>query len=369
VSVLSAAVSSRDRISGDKEDAKTIARALDEVREIDTVNRLSDLLLLLFPGDELSSVDDEDILDITIAYLRRVHLFSFYNGCTSATDVGNVLSYSHPAGTIHLRMRDSDEILRKTAEEYGDVAMDEVGDIAEGTGAGRDMLVTRLNDSIMKARGSVRILEERGPAYVVDEETDMAAKDIQTSEQNSREKWMHDHEIMDEDGRARCSFHFCRKLFKDEAFLQKHLLKKHSDQLRAECGKCHDGVMMAAWDNDEKRPVPPILIDCGSKFGLVPSSVIGSGRPMAKDPEPDLWKEEEERIAEEMKRYQARQSAAEAAKSREEEQLRRKDENTFSRRNFIDVDDMVEEKVELSFENIDVASQLKPKKKKKKKLL
>ncbi len=378
VSVLSAAVSSRDRISGDKEDAKTIARALDEVREINSGNRLSDLMLLLFPGEELSSVDEEDILDIAIAYLRRVHLFSFYNGCTVATDVGNVLSYSHPCGTIHLRLRDSDEILRKTAEENGDVAMDEAGggdhvsekaDDVEGAGAGKDMLVTRLNDSIAKALENVSLMEERGPTCVIDEDTDMAAKDIQTSEQNTREQWMQNHEITDEDGRARCSFHFCRKLFKDKAFLQKHLQKKHSDQLRAECGKCHDGVMMASWDNDEKRPVPPILIDCGSKFGFVPSAVVGSGRPITTDPEPELWKEEQERIAEEEKRYQERQAAAEAAaKSREEEQQRRK-ENSFSRGNFVDVDDMVEEKVELSFENIDVAHQVKPKKKKRKKSL
>mmetsp|Transcript_584 Transcript_584/g.1358 ORF Transcript_584/g.1358 Transcript_584/m.1358 type:complete len:969 (+) Transcript_584:65-2971(+) len=378
VSVLSAAVSSRERISGDKEDAKTISRALDEARGIEAGNCLSDLMLLLYPGNELASADEEDILDIAIAYLRRVHLFSFYNGCTSATDVGDVLSDSHPSGTIHLRLRNADEILRKTADENGPVAMDEdggdvetdKGDAAEGSSAGRDMLVTRLNDSIAKALENAKIMEDRGPGCVVDEETDMAARDIETSEQNSREQWMQNHEIMDEDGRARCSFHFCRKLFKDKAFLQKHLLKKHSDQLRAERGKCHDGVMMVAWDNDEKRPVPPILLDCGSKFGLVHSAVTGSGRPIANDPEPDLWKEEEERIAEEEKRYQERQAAAEAAaKAREEDQLQRKENNTFSKGNFVDVDDMVEEKVELKFENIDVAPATKPKKKKRKKSL
>ena len=378
VSVLSAAVSSRDRISGDKDDAKTISRALDDVLGIEAGNRLSDLMLLLFPGDELTSVDDEDILDITIAYLRRVHLFSFYNGCTSATDVGDVISYSHPSGTIHLRLRDADEILRKTAEENGTVAMvedggdveTEKGDDAKASSANRDMLVRRLNDSIAKALKSVKIMEKRGPKCVVDEETDMAARNIETSEQNTSEQWMQKHEITDEDGRARCSFHFCRKLFKDKAFLQKHLLKKHSDQLRAERGKCHDGVMMVAWDNDENRPVPHILIDCGSKFGLVPSSVIGSGRPMANDPEPELWKEEEERIAEDEKRYQERQAAAEAAaKAREKDQQQRKENNTFSRGNFVDVDDMVEEKVELKFENIDVNPSTKPKKKKRKKSL
>lgn len=372
VSVLSAAVSSRERISGDKEDAKTISGALDEARGVEAGNRLADLMLLLYPGDELASADDEDILDIAIAYLRRVHLFSFYNGCTSATDVGDVLSDSHSTGTIHLRLRNADEILRKTAEESGAVAMvEDGGDVETEKGdaaAGRDMLVTRLNDSIAKALEDAKIMEARGPGCVVDEETDMAAKDIETSEQNIREQWMQNHEIM-EDGRARCSFHFCRKLFKDKAFLQKHLLKKHSDQLRAERGKCHDGIMMVAWDNDEKRPVPPILIDCGSKFGLVHSSVTGSGRPIATDPEPNLWKEEEERIAEE-KRYQEQQAAAEAAaKAREEGQQQRKENNAFSKSNFVDVDDMVEEKIELKIENMDVAPAAKPKKKKRKKSL
>ncbi len=40
--------------------------------------------------------------------------------------------------------------------------------------------------------------------------------------------------VLDEDGRVRCSLHFCHKLFKDRAFLLKHLLKKQSNQLRAE---------------------------------------------------------------------------------------------------------------------------------------
>ena len=152
--------------------------------------------------------------------------------------------------------------------------------------------------------------------------------------------------------------------------MHKHLLKKHSDQLRAECAKCHDGPMMAAWDNDERRPVPPVLIDCGSKFGLVPTPVVGSDRPMATDPEPELWKAEQERLAEEERRYREREEAARAA---EEERERRRKEmanaNAGEKRksNFVDPDDMVEEKVELSFENVEVVAPPPKKKKKKKK--
>lgn len=384
VSVLSAAVSSRERISRDKEAATTIATILDRVREISQGNRLVDLLKLLFPGEgELASVDDEDILDVSVAYLRRVHLFSFYNGCCIAENVGNVLTHSHPVGTIHLRLRNADDILRKAAEERGigvgggamDEGEEEGGEVETAPttvpNVENDMLVMRLNSSIAKALDHVKMLEERGPAVLVDEETDAAAKAIEENEQNAKMNWIENHGLVDEDGRARCSFHFCRKLFKDRAFLHKHLQKKHADHLRAECAKCHDHPMMIAWDGDEKRPVPPIQIDCGSKFGLVPSAVIGSAEPTAHDPEPELWKEEEARMMEEERRRQERQEAAEAAARAEElEHQRRQEEmNAGEKRkgNFVDVDDMVEEKVELSFENVEVAPP--PKKKKKKKSL
>ena len=102
VSVLSAALSSRLRISRDKDDAGRIAGTLDEVlRGIEAGSRLAVLLRLLNPGTELHLVDNEDVLDVSIAYLRRVLLLSFYNGCTSASDVGNVVSFSHPARMIH----------------------------------------------------------------------------------------------------------------------------------------------------------------------------------------------------------------------------------------------------------------------------
>lgn len=371
VSVLSVALSSRERISRDKDDTGKISGILDEVRGIEAGSRLADLLRLLYPGNELHSVDDEDILDISIAYLRRVHLFSFYNGCTASSDVGNVLSFSHPAGTIHLRLKGADEILAKAAEEKSNGFATAIAEDGDTTSANleteTDMLVKRLNDSITKALERVQVLAQRGPSCLIDSETDAAARKIEMAEQASRQEWIENHSVPDEDGRARCSFHFCRKLFKDRAFLNKHLMKKHSDHLRAECAKCHDGPMMAAWDRDDSRPVPPVLVDCGSTFGLLPSQVTGSDSPSANDPEPDLWREEQRRLAEEEWKHREREAAARAA---EEETIRRREQaNAGEKRksNFVDPDDMVEEKVELSFENVVVAPP--PKKKKKKKSL
>jgi len=384
VSVLSAAVSSRKRIAQDKLDASAIAGIYDELRGIEAGCRLSDLLRLLYPVNELQSTDDEDILDVSIAYLRRVHLFSFYNGCTASGNVGNVLSFTHPTGTIHLRLRDADEMLFKAADERGGVVTDdamaedeaaaegEAGEKdeseaveAESGGAGKDLLVMRLNDSISKALEHTQMLAARGASCLIDPETDAAAQQLEIAEENAKRQWTENHHI-DEDGRARCSFHYCRKLFKDTAFLNKHLFKKHSGQLRGELAKCHDGVMMAAWDNDEHRPVPPVLIDCGAKFGLVPSRVNGT-LPIASDPEPALWKEEQERQAEEERIRQEREAAARAAD--EDTQRRREAANAGEKRksNFVDPDDMVEEKVELSFQETEVVVPPPKKKKKKKK--
>ena len=370
VSVLTAAVSTRGRIQNDRSTATQIAQGLDNLREISQGHRLTDLLKLLYPTPtEWESVDDEDILDVSIAYLRRVHLFSFYNGCVMAEQVGSVLAYNHPAGTIHLRLRNADDILRNMAEEKGGDSEADVESFVENT-VKNDMLVMRLNESIEKALEGLNTRSEIGSSCLIDVETDAAAKEIEKAEMETKNTWLQNHGTIDEDGRARCSFHWCKKLFKDKAFLQKHLLKKHSDHLRAECAKCHDQAMMAAWDKIEHRPVPPILIDCGAKFRKVPSSVIGSTEPLAHDPEPQLWKEEEERMAEEeRRRKEAEEEERLAEEERAREEQRRMDAMAGEKRkgNFVDVDDMVEEKVELKMEDVVVAPP--PKKKKKKKSL
>lgn len=210
VSVLSAAVSTRGRIAKDRATVTEIAQLLDEVREIARGNRLADLLRLLYPTEaEWESVDDEDILDVSIAYLRRVHLFSFYNGCVMAKSVGSVLTYSHPVGTIHLRLRNADDILKKMAEDRGEIMaapdgeedMDVDAEAKIEATVANDMLVMRLNDSIEKAFATVKAMHDRGPGCLIDEETDAAAKQIEAAERETKNAWLENHGSIDEDGR------------------------------------------------------------------------------------------------------------------------------------------------------------------------
>jgi len=342
ISVLSAAVSSSDRISKDRMAAVVVARALDSSRGILRGVRLDDVLEKLF----FIEGRDEDVLDVSVAYLRRVHLFSFYNGCTASDSMGGTLGGGHTSGTIHLRLEGADDILKKAEEErtadgiYDDLPdmpgaekkeeedkeVDDEDDEEKEKPASTDMLVMRLDQSIERAMAksksnSSSARTDDSPDVIVDPVTDRTAKQIEFLENQAKKQWVDNHAIIDGDGRARCSFHFCRKLFKDKTFLQKHLHKKHPEFLRAEAGKCHDMYMMRCWDAESDRPVPPILVDCGSKFGLIPSAVIGAEEPKAEDPEPDLWRREQERlrrIEEEEELRRERRAAHEAARAAEE---------------------------------------------------
>eukprot|EP00547_Thalassionema_nitzschioides_P005535 CAMPEP_0194206898 /NCGR_PEP_ID=MMETSP0156-20130528/5806_1 /TAXON_ID=33649 /ORGANISM="Thalassionema nitzschioides, Strain L26-B" /LENGTH=700 /DNA_ID=CAMNT_0038933539 /DNA_START=181 /DNA_END=2283 /DNA_ORIENTATION=+ len=364
VVVLSAAVSSKDRIAKDKEAACLMARALDLMHKIPNDCRLDNLI------EPLAICSNEDILDVSIAYLRRVHLFSFYNGCVRSDNFADVLSGNHPTSTIHLRLKGADDILHKakegTAEGNGDIA--KLTDGEESNSKATDLLVMRLDESIRKASEATKDWVTNDG--FVNPTVDAEASEIEVLEKQTKTEWIDHHGVVDSDGRARCSFHFCRKLFKDMNFLEKHLRKKHSEFLKAEIAKCHDSYMMRAWDGEECRPVPSILVDCGSNFGLVPSQVVGSTSPIAEDPEPELWKKEEER----------RKRLTEQEAQRHQHRHRRlNDQNDHNdgplsappprRNNFVDVDDMKEEKVALSFENVEVPVQPPKKKKKKKKLL
>jgi len=57
----------------------------------------------------------------------------------------------------------------------------------------------------------------------VNETVDAIASEIESSEEKTKKEWIDNHAVIDSDGRARCSSHFYRKLFKDEVFLKKHL--------------------------------------------------------------------------------------------------------------------------------------------------
>jgi hypothetical protein len=378
VKVLSAALSSKERIPRDKEAACLIARALDVAKHIPRGCRLDDVLEQLFANTESASESTtvEDMLDVSIAYLRRVHLFSLYNGCTMADSVADVLAGKHPVSTIHVRLQNADEILEAAKDDLPATTATPVkSEDADKNDvpATKDLLVQRLDDSIAKALENCNVWVNSSS----DDDPDVAA--IQEAELDAEETWLEKHSSLDDDSRARCRFHFCHKLFKDSSFLHKHLLKKHVEYVGAEKAKCHDEFMMKAWDAESHRPVPDVLVDCGSIFGLVPAVVQGQ-IPDAEDPEPGLWQKEEER----RKRDSDMRQRNEEMRQQRNQQRQQQPQGEFgsegnrgggarpsnqSGGGFVDVDDMKEEKMEVSFDNVEIPAVAPKRKKKKRKLL
>ena len=345
--VLSAALSVRARHASDALAAQRMVRLLDEQRSIPSG---WDVIHAQLFGD---TADDDVVLDVCIAYLRRVHLVSFYHNCDQPATGGvvDVVTGKHAASTIRLRLQNADELLLETAAPDAPLA--------------KDMLVQRLDDSIEKALTNFSSSSSWNSPYTLTPEQTQQAAEIEAAEGRVEDQWLRDHSIVDTDERARCSFHFCHKLFKDNQFLHKHLLKKHTEYLRAEQAKCHDPFMMKAWDAATDRSVPDILVDCGNRFGYVAASIAGQV-PDCVDPEPELWKREEER------RRQQEQMQARREETRQHaynQGASPRDMESSRPGNFVDVDDMKDEKVEVSFDNVGVPVAAVKKKKKKRKLL
>jgi len=149
-------------------------------------------------------------------------------------------------------------------------------------------------------------------------------------------------------------------------------MKKHPEYLAGEKAKIHDSYMMKTWEEEEIRPLPQVVFNCGERFGFVTASVFGIC-PTVTDPYPALFRIDEEKRAirekverERRERYQQRNhSQYEGPYGPSNRANNGNSQSQGNTGGFVDVDDMKDNKVELSFDNI--AIPLPPPKKKKKK--
>jgi len=394
VTVLSASLSSKERIGRDKNAALMLARSHDNIAKVPHEYKLDSIIAKLF-GPEAEN-NEEDVLDVAIAYLRRVHLICFYGGAQKALREGDVLgcgsttfveeedSFSDKGhkrkiltstasttdvGMIHLRLHNADELLKKAKD--GAIARNAKSSITEvegGTVPPVDMLVQRLDASISKAieesNGLMDMISSSEREIIVNAEIDARAAEAEQDEKKVQDKWLADHSVLDIDGKARCAFHFCGKLFKGKHFLHKHLLKKHPEYLLGDQAKCHDPYMMEAWENAVVRPLPRILVNCGPYNMQL--AILRGKEPLAEDPEPELRRRDNElraAYAEEKRREHERRQREYMAIERERQMA------IEMKTGFVDVDDMKEEKVEMNFaaDVIDFTAVVAATKKKKKK--
>lgn len=150
---------------------------------------------------------------------------SFYKGVKAAS-FGDMLAGQTPAAQVQLQE---------------DVGMPKSPKAARWLK--NDWMGKRLDASIRQA------LDIDCPGWIaasdwyVDKETDGVALEIAALKGQATQEWLANH-CIDVNGRARCSFHFCQKLFKNKTFLRKHLLKNHAAYNNPERAKCHDEFMM-----------------------------------------------------------------------------------------------------------------------------
>jgi len=68
-------------------------------------------------------------------------------------------------------------------------------------------------------------------------------------------------------GRARCGYAWCKKLFKNDVFVHKHLSNKHPEYLKLhQDASVRRGPMRDAFDKDANKPLPFIMTDTGGKY-------------------------------------------------------------------------------------------------------
>ena len=75
--------------------------------------------------------------------------------------------------------------------------------------------------------------------------------------ENELDKFWADHIIHEDQGRARCAFSWCHKLFKSDVFLKKHLLNRHYDYVEAWLTPVRRKYM---WTHSSKIPTSHSLL-------------------------------------------------------------------------------------------------------------
>jgi hypothetical protein len=101
-----------------------------------------------------------------------------------------------------------------------------------------DLLVMRPGESISKG------LEESSQwrAGVLSEERKAKTTEIEELEEQARYDWLKNHGIVDDAGQGRCSFHFCRKLFKDANFLRESYHCLHRNVSSPDSNRRHSSL-------------------------------------------------------------------------------------------------------------------------------
>ena len=289
-----AALATRPRLARDAAQAQALAEALDAAADVPEEDRFARVV----EGDgelaELLRGDNAARLDVCAAYLRRVHLHLYYGGARCRDEVDLLTrdaawltrpdAADEPLNAAEelalfekesTKLRDRLSETRKRRRSDGDEAADEAKDEEpkdeekeeeEDWGASlraEDEKTIRLIQQATREAdataepdasagvGPGRCYHPRGRcAKLFPREGRCLAA--------ARARFDGLHKLEEDNGRARCAFEWCRKLFKSDEYLKKHLANRHGDHLEAYLTSARRPFMWAVYDADAHKPLPPL---------------------------------------------------------------------------------------------------------------
>ena len=259
------------RIAYDTDRALDLSRLLDEARRIPEMNRISEIIELYKTSSNLT-LSPTNKLDLVLAYLRRVHLVSYYSGKRFRDEA-------------HLLSLEPDVELRSAAQREGEHGFVDHR-IAE-TDRQIDEILRAAGDEVMNRRAATN-----DPQYnPTSDERD--AKLIAERSDEILEEWVQMNLRLELEGKARCCFKWCNKLFKGPDFLHKHLKSKHAMEVNAaRLLAVSEPFMWARYESEDvsARPLPPIEIETSSGVELVSVQSIfdNLSRPMIPELPPQI---------------------------------------------------------------------------------
>jgi len=246
------------RVQKDTQLVLELAAALDHEKGLDE----SGLSTLLDKLEVIEHIEAKPtaLLDVTIAYLRRVHFFNYYTG-QQCLDEGDLIStHSGPIFRDEPYRDPTEEELQEKAKlgDDNDTTADDFAETGKKSSSRRpEWFQPQPLDALVKQRMLDASDEEMQRA---EEDLNRMMENIEQQEDEARDVWIAKNSLPEDEGRARCGIEFCRKLFKSTEFLQKHLGTKHADIFASTTAKIIDPHMKEIFLQDPRKPIPPITV-------------------------------------------------------------------------------------------------------------
>lgn len=307
------------RVQADLGRATELAALLDELRDVPSEHRLASVLEE--PAVVEALVKPTDKLDVTIAYLRRVHLLNYY-GARRFRDESQLLSYAPsvflrakeytpapvavegameeeaveeaPAPSIGSKRKHRDEEDEEEEEGQAVTSEAETTDAAESASApaqdGMEVesapaapvkaakkfpAVPTSNPRVeailveLRERVAQKKLRDADPSLPgsADEED---AKVLAAAQEKTFDLCVEARLKLEKEGKCRCCYVSCAKLFKGLDFLTKHMHLKHEDFAAEELLVDAEPFLRRRFEADplNARPLPPVEVETHNRTEL-----------------------------------------------------------------------------------------------------